>query len=493
MRLLIKIAIISLFHLVTLNFAGASPWATVGDSSLRNDVEVLAYYGLVSGPVNTWPMTWKQITANLHKADSMNLPLYVRHALARVRAKIPAEINGSVTAAYTNNPETIRGFNKSARNEVDIQGSVDFNLDSGTTIHVQGGYRSGNMEDYAHFDGSYVSQDMGNWALYAGAVDRWWGPGRESTLILSNNARPMPSIGLRRIEPKAFETKWLSWMGPWNFEVFVSQMDEKRHIPEPIFVGIRTNFEPVDNFEVGLSRTLMLCGRDRPCGLKQWAHGLIAVGDLDNFGDSSEDVQNQPGNQLAQLDLSYSFSLNENSKMKIYAEGAAEDVVVVAPYTYTRLIGASFFGRLGDSGNQYRITTEYSDSTGSLVWFFGEHRKGVMYNHFIYLDGYRYLNKVIGMSLDSNSRYVSLEGVLTLENGFEVSARYQNILINSENNNNNRVSLSRERINNLTIGGSKLLNFGKLSIEGSIRDNEINTPKEDKVNVRVEFSLVADF
>jgi len=462
----------------------ASPWANPGDGSLRSDVEVLARYGLISGPVNNWPMSWKQITRNLYKADELVLPSYVNDSLMRVREKIPNQVNVKVKAYYTSKDDFFRGFEDSSRGKAEIEPGVEFNLDD-TSVHINASYNDN--QDF-NLDGSYISHELGNWSAYVGSVERWWGPGRETTTLMSTNARPMPSIGIRRLESKPFKSKWLSWMGEWSGEIFVSKMDQNRHIPKPIFVGMKLAFEPIKNFEVGLARTLMLCGEGRACGSKQWIHGLIAVGDLDN-----KDPIQQPGNQLAMLDLSYSFSLKENINVKLYAEGSAEDIVVVAPYTYSRLIGASFYGAVGNKGDQYRITTEYSDTVGSLVWFIGEQRKGVMYNHFIYLNGYRYYDKVLGHSLDSNSIYISLKTTLIKSNGWEYSLKYQNMLLNTENSSKNHLSASRERINSLRLNIKAQTNFGEIQLNSQIMDNAINTPLENKFNVNIHASWAIEF
>ena len=47
-------------------------------------------------------------------------------------------------------------------------------------------------------DGSYVGFTVGNFMVSYGAMDRWWGPGWDGSLILSNNARPMPSLTIER-------------------------------------------------------------------------------------------------------------------------------------------------------------------------------------------------------------------------------------------------------------------------------------------------------
>lgn len=385
----------------------ASPWASPGDSALRADVELLAHHGLISGPVNTWPMSWKQITSGFYKADAMTLPTHVQRALDRVRNKIPGEINGSARIAATNNPNILRGFGYTPRNDLSISSSIEFNANTGTTVHVEGGYRKGTGEDYVHLDGSYISQDIGNWAVYAGAIDRWWGPGQESTLILSNNARPIPSIGLRRIEAKPFKTKWLSWMGPWSWDMFISKMEKDRHIPNPVFAGMRLSMEPFKNFEIGFSRTLQLCGVGRPCNFTSWSKALISVGDLDNPSDRT-DLSQEPGNQLANIELSYSFNINKSTSMKLYADGTGEDFQYFIPFKYAKLIGIETNGLLDNFGNQWKLTIEYSDTLSQHGWIIGTKQNRTLYNHHIYRSGYRYLGNSIGHTLDTDADLITL-------------------------------------------------------------------------------------
>ncbi|MDC0111101.1 capsule assembly Wzi family protein [Emcibacteraceae bacterium] len=472
----------SIATLLSMSSSNASPWANPGDSSLRSDVELLAHHGLISGPVNNWPMSWKQITHDFYKADSMTLPTYVSRALNRVRNKIPGKINVKAKTYYTNKVQFFRGFEDEARSKAEIEGVVEVNLDS-TSLHIEGRYNDN--EDF-NLDGSYISQELGNWSAYAGAVDRWWGPGQETTTLLSTNARPMPSIGIRRVTSKPFKTKWLSWIGYWDAEVFISKMEKERIVPSPIFVGMRLNFEPIKNFEVGFARTLMLCGEGRVCNFKSWTNGLIAIGDLDNAS-SPEQSAAQPGNQLAMINLSYSLSLGNNN-VKVYAEGTAEDVIVFLPYTYTRLLGATFNGPIGDNGDQYRITAEASDSTGSLAWFYGHHRENLMYSHGIYKTGYRYYNKIIGSAVDSDSVYFSLKTSLIKMTGWVYSLQYQNVLINKDSNKVNQLSPVRERINRLNLNVVAQTDFGEIKLDGIIMDNYIETPDENKINLSLGVS-----
>ena len=63
-------------------------------------------------------------------------------------------------------------------------------------------------------DGSYVAGKFGNWIVTLGQQDRWWGSGWEGSLIMSNNARPVPTFAIDRAVSEPFETKWLQLARP---------------------------------------------------------------------------------------------------------------------------------------------------------------------------------------------------------------------------------------------------------------------------------------
>ncbi|NOZ42956.1 MAG: capsule assembly Wzi family protein, partial [Alphaproteobacteria bacterium] len=435
----------------------ASPWAAVGDLQLRDDVEILARYGVITGPVNSWPISWKQITRNLSRTPEMNLPSYVRAAVLRVRGKIPGKFNVGLAVRATNNPAIVRSFQKTARNDLDVTARAEYNNSaSGTTVHIQGGYRKGNGEKYSHLDGSYLSQDIGNWAVYAGAFQRWWGPGRETTLLLSNNARPMPSVGLRRIEPEAFQNRWFSWMGPWQWDMFVARMSKNRAHPHALIIGMRLTFEPIRNFEVGLSRILQFCGQNRPCSLSTWVKSLGAIG---------ENKPGGSGNQLASIDLGYTMAVGKRTSLKLYAEGTAEDQNVIMPFQYARLVGATFYGPWGDKGGQWRLTTEISDTRDSLAWFFGRIRYNVIYEHSTYTTGYRFRGRSLGGSLDNDSILISVAGEYQAPDGWLYRLKYHRAEINIDGAGKNTVSVPRKNLNIIEASVTGSLGFGKIKLD----------------------------
>ena len=64
--------------------------------------------------------------------------------------------------------------------------------------------------------------------LSAGYMERWWGPGWDGSLILSTNARPIPSVTLERNYTDPFKTKWLSWIGPWRASIAMGEAEVAR-------------------------------------------------------------------------------------------------------------------------------------------------------------------------------------------------------------------------------------------------------------------------
>ena len=391
--------------------AVAQEWTRTGDSDLRRDVELLKAYDIIDGPLNTWPLSWKQITRGINENELKTYPVHVMRALNRTKNKSPKKAwRFSSDVRVTNDPSLVRGFGDSGRADADLTLSAEGHGQK-FSAKVAVNYQKDHPYNEVTLDGSYLSTNLGNWSLYAGAIDRWWGPGQDNTLMLSTNARPMASIGLRRNDPKPFKTKWLSWMGPWTWDMFVAHMGQDRYIPNALMAGMRLGFEPFNGFEVGFSRSMQLCGDNRPCGFNTWTRALIAFGDLDNTG-----TENEPGNQLASIDFAYSHQFGEKS-MRLYISGTAEDQNVIMPFQYARLLGGTLTSPVGDKGDSLSLNAEWSDSGNVLAWFFGKRRRDVIYSHSRYKTGQRYAGRSLGHSFDSDSKLVSLTAAYTRAGG----------------------------------------------------------------------------
>ena len=96
-------------------------------------------------------------------------------------------------------------------------------------------------------DGSFLEFKSGSWNLGFGLKERHWSPSGRNSLILSRNARPFQSFYVITDSKQTFNTKYLSWIGSWEAEVFLGSLEKNRSVAHTKIVGARFKFEPIDN------------------------------------------------------------------------------------------------------------------------------------------------------------------------------------------------------------------------------------------------------
>lgn len=379
----------------------AAPWIDAGDATLRHHLLVLADAGVITVPVNTWPLMWSGIVRDLDHADDFDLDgasatslAYVQFAATRATS---SDIRLDWKTSARNTKPVFTDFADQQREQVESQFSADW----------VGGSFAGRAAvtwavdpldgKYARYDGSYLAGIVGNWAISVGAIDRWWGPAWQQSNILSTNARPVPGIAIQRNYSTAFETPWLSWIGPWQLVSFMGQQESAQAIEKPLLWGLRFTLRPLQSLEIGMSRTAQWAGKDRP-------HDLGTFGDLlvgkDNSGSDGIDADNEPGNQLAGLDWRWHFGWNSS----FYGQFTGEDEAGGAPSRFLATLGADV--AIIEREMHTRIFVEASDTTAD--GFNGDGRENYAYEHGIYKDGYRFRGRAIGAATDNDSRLITL-------------------------------------------------------------------------------------
>ena len=260
-------------------------------------------------------------------------------------------------------------------------------------------------------DGSFVDVALFNWQLGAGAVPRWWGPGWDSSLILSSNARPAPGMYLERRRFTAFATPWLSWLGPWHAVTFMSQLENDRDFAHTLLWGARVTFKPIDALEIGLNRTAMWGGDGRPQSLSVFKDLLI--GD-DNFSADQPGKSTEPGNQLGGIDLKVS-QVRHQQVYACYTQWIGEDEAGGLPSGFLGLAGCSWqtsdLTLPGLAGMQLSTLFAEFSNTAMGGWS-GDANFGSAYAHSIYLDGYRYRGRTIGSQYDNDSKTMAIGWLL---------------------------------------------------------------------------------
>ncbi|MCP4325029.1 MAG: capsule assembly Wzi family protein, partial [Alteromonadales bacterium] len=216
----------ALFLLFFLQTSVAAPWVEPDDLALRNDIQLLADAGIITAPVTTYPLMWNAIKNDITSAKLYLLNDAQKQALNHVRFSYKyASSHPNITKKsiyLASNDKRFTSYGNSNFDQGNIELSDEFFVGN-LAGKLQVNYRLGldNMPELDqgsrfNLDGSFLAYKLGNWVLSAGSIERWWGPGVDTNLIMSTNARPLPAISITRDNSEAFATPWLSWVGPWT-------------------------------------------------------------------------------------------------------------------------------------------------------------------------------------------------------------------------------------------------------------------------------------
>jgi hypothetical protein len=418
------------FAVSWLSIAHADPWLVPGDAALRADIQLLADAGVLRGPVTTWPMSWPDIARDVLAADESKLNEMTGNALLRVRRRASeASSFGFAGAGYrvggAYHPSTQREFADQPREEGEIALRASW-LGDHFALNLQGTYVADPDDDQEfRADGSYLGVNFGNFMLSAGYMERWWGPGWDGSLILSTNARPIPSVTLERNYTDPFKAKWLSWIGPWRASIAMGRAEsEGVPVTDVRFFAARVNFKPRPWLEFGLTRTAQWCGGDRTC---DWNTFVDMVLGNDNQMADGVVAEDQPGNQMAGYDMRLRSPWRV-LPLVFHSQWIGEDEAGGLPSKFIALFGLETWGFVRRTA--WRVRADYTDTACNFSRQMPEF--GCAYRNSIYPQGYAYRGRIIGDSMDNDSRRFTLAGMLTLENGDFIGLTLRRAQINRD-------------------------------------------------------------
>ena len=440
--------------------AWAGPYVPAGDLGLRSDIQLLADYGVIKGPVSTWPMAWAQILIDLQTSESLGLSPRASDARNRVfaRARSMTSTNNLIFRAHASaaeNPARIRSYQSTPRGDLEVGAGAHWMGDwIAVDLNAQGVDSNLDTEEF-RTDDSFIGATAGNWSVAASTQQRWWGPGWDGSLILSNNARPIPSLVVDRLVPTAFESRWLSWIGPWDLTTMVGQLERDRHVPNARFFGMRLAFRPLPSLEIGLSRAAQWCGDGRPCDGGAFADMLLG---RDNRGDEGIDPANEPGNQLAGYDFRWAPGFL-GRHVAAYGQLIGEDEAGGFPSRYLGQFGIEWNGNVLDRWS----TRAFAEFAGTSCQF---HESSEIfncaYNHSIYQTGYRYRSQSIGHAADNDARMISA-GVVAVnaeETQWRALLRFGKLNRGGSPDPNNFLTATPQDIASIDFSNSRAVSYG---------------------------------
>ncbi len=248
------------------------------------------------------------------------------------------------------------------------------------------------------FEGSAIAYELGEAVhseFYASVQRRHWGPGWAGSLILDGAAPAIPALGWRRAVVQASDSPWLSWLGPWGADVFVGRLQGHREPARPTIIGMRAQLSPTRRLDIGLSRTMQWGGRGRDESTSSLLNALLGN---DNVGFSGITAENEPGNQLAGVDLRW--LLDPASQTSIYTQVVGEDEAGHLPSRNMVLLGVD--ARVPTEAGALRFFAEFADLLAGRVS--GDPRPLAAYRHFIYAQGYTQQGFSLGHPVGGDAR-----------------------------------------------------------------------------------------
>ncbi len=261
---------------------------------------------------------------------------------------------------------------------------------------------------------AYAVLDLG-WDVVLGQDSQWWGPGYHGALLLSNNAEPFTMLKISN--PSPVRLPWIfDSLGPFGFTFFVTNLEKARKIPEPYLYGMRFDFKPHPNVEIGLQKTAFLGGRaGRPENAKIWLQSLYGANDADNCYAGEGCYKKEPGDQRAGIDFKLTVPWNVQP-MQIYLEADGEDEYHNLPNLWA-FIGGIYLPRiLNEERLDFRM--EYTTTRGR------KRNPYIWYLHHLY-SGYTYNGNIIGhhVGTDANDFFSEVSYLMQERTG-KISLSY---------------------------------------------------------------------
>lgn len=460
-KLLIHFFKISILVIFMCRSVLASPWISVGETRLKQNLHLLNDTGVISMSLTTWPIMWSDVQTALVKVDESTLNkaqvMAMKELEFEMRFQTKKEMKRSLELAVSSSRAVFRDFSAQGYEKGRI--SHIFDWDGGDfTFKLQANLTTDSGDDAyeSQLYGSYIAGVVGNWVLGVGALDRWWGASSQSSLILGNNSRPVPGVFFRTKGAQQFETPWLSWLGDWQFVSFIGQLESNRHISEAKLTGMRFNFQPLEGFEIGLSRAMQWGGEGRSESLSTFFKSLTSQG---------ENSAEQAGNQLAGYDLRYNFLRKQNYGVSLYAQLIGEDEAGYLPSKFTSQGGLEYNLAL-KSGNSLNVFVEHTNTIAGSI---GGKQFNTAYSHSVYKTGYRYRGRTIGATYDNDAKVYSGGFSFQFSDlAQKVSSLVSRIELNTDGSlGSNTVSSSALELYSLDLSYQRLLFEGKLDISAN--------------------------
>ena len=468
---LMSLAVLSAFSLPAM-----AQGIVLNNEDLRTDLNWLNQQSVIQISTSTWPLSSEEIQRALSNAQIENS--VQRKVIDQVRSHLETE-NAPVKLALfaETDPQNIpQKFADEQKSQ--YQAALGLNAggaqwDARLRVNAEKDPIINHGQD-VNVEGSYIAGKLWNQWLIAGQIPTYWGPGHEGSLIRGDASRPVYGFTMQRADQKAFENKWLSWIGPWQYQAFSGQLDDYAAIPDAKLLGLRLTAQPLPYLELGASRILQWGGEGRS---ESWDTLWNAIKGNDNFYDGDLDKSNQIAGLDARLNLQQWFSV----PLSLYGQYVGEDEAGLLPAKKMYLAGMDYSSQFNNM--PYQVYAEWADTRTN-----GD-TQGISYNHYIYQDGYYQHGFPLGHAMGGDGQMYSIGGDIRFDAMNRLNGRAFVAKVNQSNQSINHAFLVNDELKGIDLTWTHQLRRDiPLKLSGWIADSDRNG-KDSGVSVGLELPL----
>ena len=431
-------------------------------ADLRTDLNWLNQQGVIQISTSTWPLSGDEIQRALSNANVTTTTQ--QKVIQAVRQSLDAENEFLKVEAFAEtDPKTIpQAFGDDQKSQYAIAAELNAggqNWDARLKVKGEKDPQIDHDQD-VNVEGSYLAGKLWNQWVIAGQIPTYWGPGHDGSLIRGDASRPVYGVTVQRAEQKAFESKWLSWIGPWQYQAFSGQLDDYQAIPDTKLLGLRLTAQPLPYLELGASRVLQWGGEGRS---ENWDTLLNAIKGNDNFEDGDLDKSNQ----IAGLDARLNLQQLLNVPVSLYGQFVGEDEAGLLPAKKMYLAGVDYSSAYKNI--PYQVYAEWADTTtnGNV--------DGISYNHYIYTDGYYQHGYPLAHAMGGDGEMVSVGGDIRFDPMNRLSGRALYAKVNQSGRLTNFAFPENDKIKALDLTWTHYIKPSiPLKINGWVADSDLN-------------------
>ena len=416
---------LSIAILATASSAIFAQGLVLNDEDLRTDLNWLNQQGVINISTSTWPLSGDEIHRALSRAE-VSHPAQQK-VINSVLNALKADNNTVKVGAFaeTDIKNVPQAFGDNQKSQ--YQGSLEFNAggenwDAKIRVNAEKDPQIDNGQD-VNVEGSYVAGKLWNQWVVAGQIPTWWGPGHDGSLIRGDASRPVYGVTAQRAVQNAFESKWLSWIGPWQYQAFAGQLDDYKAVPDAKLLGLRITAKPFSALELGASRAIQIGGDGQPDSFKAYWNAII--GKDNGCTENSCVGEDNASNQLAGFDARLQLQPLFNIPVSVYGQYVGEDEAGGLPSKKMYLAGADYSSIVNNM--PYQLYAEWADTRTN-----GDVR-GISYNHHQYTDGYYQHGFPLGHAMGGDGQMYSVGGDIRFDVMNRLSGRAMVVKVNQSN------------------------------------------------------------